>query len=563
LRRLAGLETEYAIRFRGHDPALPPTARFQLYRGLLQALERRIPGVPAKHFKEGVFTATGGAVWYEAERTTVDAGMIEGATPECRGPRVLLAYQRAQDRLLAEAAANTFAGGEFTLLKNDRDAFGNIYGAQENYEAVVARGWRLAAWRVGLVLILLPAAIAWLSLVIMVILTFLYFLVASVALRIVEAIVGEQPRWSRWWIATQWEDGRLKPNAAPAWLELLLYYATHLVTAPLTASLYALCQLAAFQPQRRDLVPFLLSRAVIGGAGTLDREDRYWLADKAPAVNCVMGFGSLLLRRPIFNFGHFLKSLCIETLMSPRDYLDLFGVRQRMQVSLGDSNLAETAEYLRIATTMLVLDASEAGALRAIPRFRQPIRALHAWCADATLTTQVLDTEGRAWTAVGLQEFYCRACEEFLRGLPHVPDEALEVVQRWRSVLHDLVTDPGALMGQIDWVTKKYLLDEAGRDASWEARKKIDLRYHELSSRGYFAQLDEAGHAARILTEEEVERAMRSAPPDSPATTRGHYIREFSRTDEPLAANWKKVILGQGRNAKVIRLARYGRKHDE
>ncbi len=62
-------------------------------------------------------------------------GLIEGATPECRGPLQVVRYQRAQDQLLSQCARLAEVDGEFSLVKNDRDAAGNVYGAQENYEA--------------------------------------------------------------------------------------------------------------------------------------------------------------------------------------------------------------------------------------------------------------------------------------------------------------------------------------------------------------------------------------------------------------------------------------------
>ena len=73
----------------------------------------------------------------------------------------MLAYQRAQDELLGEATRAAVVAGEVSLLKNDRDAFGNIYGAQENYEATLAAGWRLWCWRVGMVAILPLAVLTW------------------------------------------------------------------------------------------------------------------------------------------------------------------------------------------------------------------------------------------------------------------------------------------------------------------------------------------------------------------------------------------------------------------
>ena len=142
--RLCGLETEYAVRFQPGDATVPPPSKFRLYESLVTALARRVPTARAKHFKEGVFVATGGAVWFEAERPAAGGGLVEGATPECRGARELLAYQLAQDQLLAQAAESARTSGKITLIKNDRDAQGNIYGAQENYEVTLATGWRFS-----------------------------------------------------------------------------------------------------------------------------------------------------------------------------------------------------------------------------------------------------------------------------------------------------------------------------------------------------------------------------------------------------------------------------------
>ena len=150
--RLAGLETEYALAFHARSAQLPVPTRLEFYERIVAALAKKLPTVRAYHLKEGVFLATGGAVWFEAERLTGNGGLIEGSTPECRSPRELVAFQRAQDCLLEEAAQAASFEGELRLLKNDRDAQGNVYGAQENYEAVFASGIALAAWRVGLVL---------------------------------------------------------------------------------------------------------------------------------------------------------------------------------------------------------------------------------------------------------------------------------------------------------------------------------------------------------------------------------------------------------------------------
>ena len=65
---LAGLETEYAMRYRPDDPDGRIPSKFNLYQALIRALGARVLSVQSRHFKEGRFMAYGGAVWVEAER---------------------------------------------------------------------------------------------------------------------------------------------------------------------------------------------------------------------------------------------------------------------------------------------------------------------------------------------------------------------------------------------------------------------------------------------------------------------------------------------------------------
>ena len=79
--RLVGMETEYAVRFHPVDPSTPRPSRFRIYEVLVDALGRRIPTASAKHFKEGVFVANGGAVWFEAERPSAGGGLVYRGVP--------------------------------------------------------------------------------------------------------------------------------------------------------------------------------------------------------------------------------------------------------------------------------------------------------------------------------------------------------------------------------------------------------------------------------------------------------------------------------------------------
>jgi Pup amidohydrolase len=571
LQRLVGLETEYAIRLRPAD-AVVPGHRFRLYQQLTAALRHRVVTVRAHHFKEGVFTANGGAVWFESERPAAGSGLIEGATPECRGPHQLLVYQRAQDQLLSEAAGATDEQGGFQLIKNDRDAEDNVYGAQENYEAEIGRGFSLICWRAGLVLLFPLVLCYWIAFFLMVMLLLSYLAMAGMFYFLAHGLVRDRRKLALALFGRDLVEGRETGAPTPAWMEPVVLNITRVLSAPLALALYLHCRWFAFRRVRRGLTSFLLSRAVIGGSGMVDRQGRFHLADKAPALNCLVGFGGFLYDRPLFTMGHLFKALCVECLSSVRTYSSLFAERQRLQIGLGDSNMCEAAEYLRIGTTMLVLDLIESGGLPRPPVLRRPLQALRRLAADPTLRAEVHLADGRPVTALELQRFYLEACRRYLDRHPETTAEALDVLQRWEEALESLVeykqqmedrretSPPQRLVGVLDWVTKYCLLQKLGPDATWAQKKKLDIRYHELSAEGYFQQLQAAGITTRLVTEEELDRARRLAPPESPATMRGHYIREFADSDEIVGVNWRCVVLGRGLRGKHIPLQQYGRK---
>jgi proteasome accessory factor A len=215
------------------------------------------------------------------------------------------------------------------------------------------------------------------------------------------------------------------------------------------------------------------------------------------------------------------------------------------------------AEYLRVGTTLLVIDMIEAGEMPPLARVRRPVPSLRAVCADPLLKTTVPLQSGQAVTAIEIQRYYLEACRRFLERRPGAPLEARELVRRWKLVLDELAEEPQALVGTLDWVTKRFILEKSGRGLSWQARKKIDLRYHELSPQGYFQRLHGTGLVCDLLTREEIDHARRNPPTGTPATVRGHYIREFATDDATICANWQAVFLGQANDSRIVWLCRF------
>jgi proteasome accessory factor A len=100
---------------------------------------------------------------------------------------------------------------------------------------------------------------------------------------------------------------------------------------------------------------------------------------------------------------------------------------------------------------------------------------------------------------------------------------------------------PMTLIGRIDWLTKLWLLNQMESGTSWQVRKKIDIRYHELSEDGYHRQLTNYLNLAPVIRDSEIERARRTPPNDSPARRRGSLIRELSGENSELRVDWRNA----------------------
>src|SRR4029079_17955975 len=120
-----------------------------------------------------------------------------------------------------------------------------------------------------------------------------------------------------------------------------------------------------------------------------------------------------------------------------------------------------------------------------------------------SLSARIPLAGGQAASALEIQRFYLEVCRRFLDCRPDAPREAHDVVRRWELALDALADNPQSLVGSIDWVTKRFVLDKSARGASWEARKKIDIRYHELSPQGYFQRLRVTGIVSELVDESE------------------------------------------------------------
>jgi Pup amidohydrolase len=246
-----------------------------------------------------------------------------------------------------------------------------------------------------------------------------------------------------------------------------------------------------------------------------------------------------------------LKRPIINTRDEPHADADKY---RRLHVIIGDANLAELSTYLKVGTTSLVLAMIEARALGKDLTIEEPVAALQAISHDPTLTHRVRMRDGRQLTALEVQQEFLAQAERFVAATGDTDEQTLDVLRRWAEVLEDLSIDPMRCADRLDWPAKLRLLEGyRKRDGlSWgDSRLQlVDLQYSDVrKDKGLYHRLVARGAMQRLLTDDEVTRAMTSPPTDTRAYFRGECLRRYPA--QVAAASWDSVVFDLGRENLV------------
>jgi len=307
---------------------------------------------------------------------------------------------------------------------------------------------------------------------------------------------------------------------------------------------YLMARQTPFAEIVRHLTPFFVSRQVIVGAGRVGigqegREHGFQISQRADFFEVEVGLETTL-KRPIINTRD-------EPHADPEKY-------RRLHVIIGDANLSETATYLKVGTTNLVLAMVEDGWLRSNGidlTVDSPVGALRAVSHDPTLQHRVTLRDGRTLTAVQLQREYLEQARKHVEDRlgTDADDQTTDVLLRWESVLDRLETDPMSLAGELDWVAKLSLL-EAYRQREgldWDAAKLhlVDLQYSDVRrDKGLYNRLVARGSMRTLVTEQAVQAAVLAPPEDTRAYFRGRCLAKYPHS--VAAASWDSLIFDVG-----------------
>jgi proteasome accessory factor A len=574
--RVFGVETEYALIYHpGRRERGRPT-NLALYPRFEAALRHRVRSLPHAfspfRAKGGRFLENGASFHYEATPEDYEHGLLEMASPECRDPFRLIEYERAKDELVEELAREVNAelrlagySGEIRLGKNNVDSQGNTFGSHESYwvEDRLPLLLRLAFVPVWFALWLLSLpVIAWvigaqIALLAGILLGGIGLLASAALLAVLRPTAARRLLgWAEMRVArVESRPGGFARNVNRLVKPLYPLLALH-------SWVYNRFHLRRF---RRDLTAFLVTRTLYTGAGSVafDGGPLLRLAQRPPFLRAIARIFPVGDHRPLYE----IRDLFFRPWSALRS-------RRRLHLMVGDSNLCEWAQVLRFGATALVLEAIESAA-GDVPELADPLAALRRLNVDGELRTELELADGSHATALAIQHVYLERVRGMLAADPG-PIAAWKgrIVRFWEEALWLLERDPEALADRVDWIAKRHLLREevpdardrealrqrgadvlhGGAETTASDRRlreiayrawRLDLRYHELSPRGGYRKLEQAGAVRRLSDPERVTRARTEPPQDTRAWARGQAIKWAHAHACSGGAAWHRVRLGK------------------
>lgn len=204
----------------------------------------------------------------------------------------------------------------------------------------------------------------------------------------------------------------------------------------------------------------------------------------------------------------------------------------RLHILYGESNMSEYATFLKVGTTCLVLDLIEEGVIPPDIEVADPLETLRSISRDMTFQWDVKMKNGTVISAIELQRRYLDAAKRYLSRKDEQTDR---VLQEWEAILEALETDPLSTSDRLDWSAKYLLFQQfmGENGVSWQddLMQSLDLEYHNINPKtGLFYGLEQAGAMQRMVTDEEVEKAMTHPPTNTRALGRGNIVATLTET---------------------------------
>ncbi|MGI9197174.1 MAG: Pup--protein ligase [Candidatus Nanopelagicales bacterium] len=312
---------------------------------------------------------------------------------------------------------------------------------------------------------------------------------------------------------------------------------------------YLVSRHGEFQRLADSILPFLVSRQTICGAGKVQQTPRgavYCVSQRADHI--WEGVSSATTRsRPIIN-----------TRDEPHADAERY---RRLHVIVGDSNMSETTTLLKVGSADLVLRMLEAGVVMRDLTLENPIRAIREISHDMGGTKTVRLANGRELTSLQIQSEYFEKARDFAdrQGLTDDPGSTTSrTIELWERTLKAVETGDLDLVDRdIDWVIKWRLLErymaKHGLTLADPRIAQLDLAYHDITrTRGLYYLLERHGRVSRVTHEPEVLEAKSIPPQTTRARLRGEFIRRAQERRRDFTVDWVHLKLNDQAQRTVL-----------
>jgi proteasome accessory factor A len=298
---------------------------------------------------------------------------------------------------------------------------------------------------------------------------------------------------------------------------------------------YLISRKIPFEHIANVLLPFFVSRQIFCGSGKVGAENgtdptSYQISQRADFLECLYDLNTMV-NRPIIN-----------TRDEPHTQQAQF---RRLHVIVGDANMCEVSTFLKVGTTAIVMDMLENQGVLPQIKLADPVNAIKHVSRDLTVKVSLRLQNGQHTTALAIQQSFLHAAHEFYSTRELSPITK-DVLIRWESVLTKLDQDPTELNREVDWVAKRTLIESYmdRKGCSWKDPRiaMLDLQYHDIRpAKGLYYTLERAGKIERLTYDDEIQRAMHTAPTQTRAFFRGACLQRFPQ--QVYGMSWTSVLL--------------------
>lgn len=219
---------------------------------------------------------------------------------------------------------------------------------------------------------------------------------------------------------------------------------------------------------------------------------------------------------------------------------------RRLHLLIGDSNVSPFATAMKVGTTSLILTLLEEKSLPSAVALRDAVAATREISREGTGRAAIMLEDGRTRDALDIQYEFLGHCKKHFARRDEETDWILE---SWAFTLDALREKPELLIGGVDWISKKWMLEtfRENEGVEWQDpwMQSLDLEYHNLDpARSLFQMLKPAKRIGEFNDSVRRPEAMTVSPANTRAHGRGKAVAYFQEhSARPYVINWDSIAL--------------------